>query len=291
LSSQIIQYSSHYYFTSQPPLRVTIGMSRKNSSEVPLHTHDFVELVIMVRGKMVHDIRFQDGTSLSYGVWPGNVFSVLPGETHGYRGTQDSFYYNILFLPEMLNPLKGCLECESAFQELFCASRPRSKLYIPLQQRTELEECCTRIISEFSNCAICYGLCAQAAFHELVVHLCRGGKVLSQPGDNVLDQGLLQVISAMESHPERHFAIADLAKTACMSESLFYARFHDTTGLSPQAYLLNLRLEKSMDILRNTDQSIAAIATQCGFCDSNHFIKLFRRRNNLTPLRYRLQFR
>ena len=291
LKSMISQYSSQFYFTSQLPLRVTIGMSRRNSTDVPLHSHDFVELVIMIRGKMVHEIHFGDGTSLSYGVWPGNVFSILPGETHAYHASQDSFYYNILFHPGMLLPLKDKLEHESTYQELFRTDRPRGKLYFPIQSRAQQEDCCTRIISELSNCAICYELCSQAAFHELIIHLCRDGKILSQAKNNLLDQHIFQVISAMECHPEKHYSTTDMARQSCMSKAQFFMRFHDATGMSPQSYLLNLRLEKSMDILRNTDQSVADIAVQCGFCDSNHFIKLFRQRNNLTPRRYRLQFR
>ena len=40
-------------------------------------------------------------------------------------------------------------------------------------------------------------------------------------------------------------------------------------------------------MLFNTDESIEAIAFDCGFNDISYFIKLFKRYKNKTPLKYR----
>jgi transcriptional regulator GlxA family with amidase domain len=48
-----------------------------------------------------------------------------------------------------------------------------------------------------------------------------------------------------------------------------------------------MRLSLARHLIENTSKSIAAIAAECGFCDSSHFSRMFRRRFASTPHDFR----
>ena len=93
----------------------------------------------------------------------------------------------------------------------------------------------------------------------------------------------------------RHYAepveLEKLAKIAKMSERSFFRHFHVSAGCSPIEYLMKIRLQHAGDLLINSNSSIAEIAEQCGFYDSNYFCKQFRRAFAVSPRSFRQQYR
>ena len=67
--------------------------------------------------------------------------------------------------------------------------------------------------------------------------------------------------------------------------------FHDLTGMTFMRYLNDFRLEKGMERLRLTDDSVTTVALSCGFGNVRSFNRSFKERNRMTPLEYRRQFR
>ena len=64
-------------------------------------------------------------------------------------------------------------------------------------------------------------------------------------------------------------------------------QFHLQTGLSPIKYLTSLRLEHALSLLLNTSMGLEAIATECGYSNSNYFSKVFRKNMGVSPAQYR----
>ena len=52
-------------------------------------------------------------------------------------------------------------------------------------------------------------------------------------------------------------------------------------------YITSYRIEKAEEILLNSEKSIKSIALECGFSDQNYFTKVFVKKNNCTPSRFR----
>jgi AraC family transcriptional regulator len=78
-----------------------------------------------------------------------------------------------------------------------------------------------------------------------------------------------------------------LANESGYSRSHFIQMFRAATGYSPHNYLLNLRLERARDLLRNPSISLIDIALECGFSSHSHMSRLFRRTIGITPSDYR----
>jgi len=108
----------------------------------------------------------------------------------------------------------------------------------------------------------------------------------SQPY-GVMD-GVLQYVLA--HYPER-IEIPQLAQQVHLSVSQFGRRFQDLYSITPQQYILRVRINAATQALTATDLSIGEIAQNCGFFDQSHFTKQFKRETGSTPLAFRRRYR
>lgn len=81
--------------------------------------------------------------------------------------------------------------------------------------------------------------------------------------------------------------VREAARVCGMSESHFMCFFKRVTGLSFVTYCNHYRVERAQALLAKTDQSMAAISQQVGFCDQSYFGTVFRRIVGMTPATYR----
>lgn len=85
--------------------------------------------------------------------------------------------------------------------------------------------------------------------------------------------------------------ISDLARELGLENRTLNRRFRKTTGLTPQAYVKNARMDKAKLLLETTSQTIGAISASVGYQDENAFRRAFLTSVELTPAFYRKQFK
>ena len=85
--------------------------------------------------------------------------------------------------------------------------------------------------------------------------------------------------------------VREASRICGMSESHFMSFFKRVTGLSFMKYLNHYRVERSQVLLVNTDEPMASISLEMGFCDQSYFGTVFRRLVGMTPAAYRRRFR
>lgn len=71
--------------------------------------------------------------------------------------------------------------------------------------------------------------------------------------------------------------IAELSEHLGLNRSTFSNSFKNAMGISPQEYLLTLRMNKAASLLKNTSLYIAEVALQVGYSDSLAFSRIFRK--------------
>ena len=81
-----------------------------------------------------------------------------------------------------------------------------------------------------------------------------------------------------------------VAKENGLSHRQLNRRFKEVTGLTPQQFLLRARVGKARAWLRESSRSLAEIGYDLGFCDQSAFTAQFRKRMQMTPRQYRLQY-
>lgn len=98
-------------------------------------------------------------------------------------------------------------------------------------------------------------------------------------------------IAHMEAHFREAISMAAMARLTGLSSTHFNQRFRELFRFPPTEFLLRLRIQYARRRLTETEESIASIAVDSGFCDQSHFTKRFRRVTGMTPLQYRKRFR
>ncbi len=116
-----------------------------------------------------------------------------------------------------------------------------------------------------------------------------------QPIQNVnIDNRHHDAFLAMSAYIESHFGekidIDMIAQAASVSRSLCCRLFQNFSAQSPTQYLTRYRLEKSQQLLRDTNLTITEISTQCGFQTPSYFTSVFKKSFNTTPKAYRSGF-
>ena len=102
---------------------------------------------------------------------------------------------------------------------------------------------------------------------------------------------LRRAIERLRSDCDTDVSLAVLASDAGLSRFHFCRAFKESTGLSPHAWLRQQRLDQAMNMLRDSDASIAAIAAQLGYASQTAFAAAFKKLTGETPSDWRRRMR
>lgn len=100
-----------------------------------------------------------------------------------------------------------------------------------------------------------------------------------------------RVMRVLNEHAAGRVTLHELAEAAGLTERGLSELVLRTTGFTPMRYLLELRLNTAMKLLRHTDRSIEQIARECGFKDRYYFTRIFTKHRATTPAAFRKQAR
>lgn len=91
----------------------------------------------------------------------------------------------------------------------------------------------------------------------------------------------------IREHFNEEIVINDLAARLDMSPSYFSSMFKKEAGQSTMQYITALRMERAKEYLTDSDLSVAVIAKNVGYEDSQYFFRVFKKTTGMTPLQYR----
>lgn len=72
-----------------------------------------------------------------------------------------------------------------------------------------------------------------------------------------------------------------------LDRTYFFRIFKKHTGISPEQYIMQYRIRRSLELLQYSTYSISEIASFVGISDVCYFSRLFRKIMNMTPTEYR----
>ncbi len=103
------------------------------------------------------------------------------------------------------------------------------------------------------------------------------------------DTRLAVAMRHMHGDPARPWTVVELAKTAALSRSAFFARFSRAVGLPPMEYLLAWRMAIAKDLLSRSDFALAEVAERVGYRSASTFSTAFSRHVGQAPSHYARQ--
>ena len=101
---------------------------------------------------------------------------------------------------------------------------------------------------------------------------------------------LLRARDAMDRTYAEPLDVPGLARIARVSEAHFIRTFRETFGETPHRYLQRRRVERAMDLLRETDRAVSEICLDVGFNSLGTFSRTFRDVVGEPPTTYRARF-
>lgn len=101
------------------------------------------------------------------------------------------------------------------------------------------------------------------------------------------DHALLSLRRQIEANPQLPWNVADMAKTLHVSSGYLQLLYKQKFRTSCMEDVIRFRIFKARDLLLYTNESIAAIAEQCGYNNTEHFCRQFRKITGSTPGQFR----
>lgn len=95
----------------------------------------------------------------------------------------------------------------------------------------------------------------------------------------------------MDNHFQEKITLKSLARYAYLSPNFMRIKFQELIGISPHAYLEEIRMNHACRLLTESELPIADIASACGYESPSYLDSVFRRKKGITPNQYRFVHR
>ncbi len=241
---------------------------------VPLHSHDFAELVWIQAGSCRHQVN-----GLETGLRPGDLLYIRAADVHGFRLVRGRpvKLVNLAFYPEALAVL---VQHYGLGADPFwgVAPLPERMLHVPpalaVQVDLGLQELQAGAATALARDLLFLGLLRQVQqpaadpFAACPPWLAAGCRQMQEP---------------------RHFrgGVAALAQLCDRTPEHVSRVLRACTGRTPVEWVTRWRLQHAARRLRQGERNTAAVAYDCGFRSLGHFYQLFGRHFGQPPAQYR----
>ena len=91
----------------------------------------------------------------------------------------------------------------------------------------------------------------------------------------------------IDFHYIEELSLGILAQKHSVSASYLSGLFKKETDMTITDYINTTRIRQALILLNTTSLSVGAIASRCGFPDSNYFTRTFKKHQGITPRAYR----
>lgn len=126
---------------------------------------------------------------------------------------------------------------------------------------------------------------------EVIIHLLQNDQFQKKPSKlpNVQEyQNNLfkQILTYINENINKPLTIEEISHNFSISRSSLQTLFKTNINKSPKNYIIDLKLNRSKELLLENQYSITEIAYMIGFSSIHYFSRAFKRRFNLTPSEY-----
>lgn len=250
-------------------LNVDVNSPVRNSAP---HIHDACEIYVNLSGNVSFVIEKN-----IYNIRPGDIIIVKPYEYHHciYHDDSDHLHYWFMF---------SANENPEIFDFFLNKKRGKNNLLrLPEDISKRFLELCEKLTNINPN----YRISTMAVFFELASYIAKG---LNQYNIKEVNENLPQSVNEILEYVNKNFAeiknINKLASDLYVSVTTLERYFKKYLSTTPKRYLEDRKLSNACMLLRQ-NKSVTEACFESGFEDYSHFITVFKKNFNTTPLKYK----
>lgn len=267
----------------------TIDISYEESSEateIKLHFHSNYQIIYICEGSIEFKINKK-----TYTVGANSIIFISHLESHELKILKFPYRrYLIHIKPDYLSSVVNEPILVSIFK-----NRPETFKHV-IKLNCEESEAIRTLIgkmhTEMSNSSA-YSIAAIGSYMQLLlISLYRSHrKCFPLSGINRSFSLVMQVQKYIEEHILDQITLKAVAKLFYTDMYYLSHLFREVSGFTFKEYIILQRLSMAKDLLIHTNQNITDVAMNSGFGNVNHFIRIFKKQENMTPLQYRKNYR
>jgi AraC-like DNA-binding protein/mannose-6-phosphate isomerase-like protein (cupin superfamily) len=267
------------------------NISHDNDLTEVEHHHDFIEIVFITKGKGTQVI-----SNNEYDVSEGDIFILQGFQNHYFKNAGKAEIINVMYDPVKSNDLVSAdVKTIDGYSALFILEPRyrdrmhfRNMLHLNRVDLAKSEYILNSMLHEASQKEPGYELFLKNKLEEIIIFLSRKYSQISIPKAKSLVR-IGKAIDYIENNFHNNIYVQQLAELTFMSVRNFQRVFKEATGLSPNDYLLDMRIQYASKLLTETDSAIYDVSGRVGISDWFYFSKAFKKKFGVSPLNYRKQ--
>ncbi|MDO4340863.1 MAG: AraC family transcriptional regulator [Eubacteriales bacterium] len=273
-----------HYNRSDYPIYIKSGLlSHYPNYAAPNHWHDDIEMIAVLDGEMKYNV---NGEIIN--LTNGNGILVNSGQMHfGFSDARSECN----FICVLLHPMLLCSTASYENDFVLPVIRNNAIPYIFLDPNTSWQK---KILEQIHFMYKRKGLKTmpldvQSSFSAIWSLLYDN----IPPNDNILhpQSSDLSITKNMVGFIQKYYthkiSLMDIAASGAVGQSKCCKLFAKYFNQTPNIYLTQYRLNKSIELLRNTDISITEIAFSVGFSGASYYAETFRKWFGQSPTKFR----
>lgn len=260
------------------------------------HAHDYMQIWYVCRGMCRHWINNKEHSMVK-----GDLFIIPPYVVHKVRPVEGedihiiAFEFAARFIDDNYNSfIKSKEFFDFAYLEPFLVSQDMVKPRFNLSPESQkvVEATMKDMLKEYNSASDYYEMIIKADLLKLLALVAREYKNShkSQESQEVLEKYRSAIISAIDYINENYKSelhLEDICKYALMSKTNFCYIFKTLTSKTFTEYLIHIRIQKAVEALLKTDETITQICYDVGFKDVTHFCRTFKKVVGVSPKYYK----
>ncbi len=246
------------------------------------HSHDFLEIVYILRGSGIHEIG-----ETTYTMFPGCLYIVDSGEVHNLNFHETSEYYNLFLKEDFLQEIFLSLDGAEVDALSFLRSGKHSEPFVrfPAEKNPLVQELFAQCYFELHKAEEPERALVRHYLSLLLLEYASALRQIEQTRQP--DLILPRAIDYINRHYREPLSIDEIAHHYNYNPVYFGRLFQKYYGRPIKSYIADLRLTFSAELLETTSYSIDEIVLQAGFGNKLQFYKKFKERFGCTPKEYK----
>lgn len=213
----------------------------------------------------------------------GEIMIISSDVEHKFEaGSKGTTLMQLEFLPEIFTSIDTSLQLsKNIFEQSSVSLFSEKNKLIKIVGNVRIMRAIQRILDELSVKKSFYQELVVMYYAELLILITRYMDENFLPVCN--NPAMKKAISFIRSHYKDDISISLVAEEAGVGDRYLRNLFAKYLNLGPLEYLNQIRINKAVELLRNTELSVKEVCFECGFKSSQYFSRIFKKQMKVSP--------